>query len=713
MAAVARRAAFVLALTSSCAAWALAADPAAAPAPSAPAAETAAAVDPAAELQAAETAFAGADFDAARDHAKKALAALETATGDDTPERRRARARALDILAVSYFQLGDKTARDQAIDRLIKVDPGYRVDPATSGPKYLEMFEAHRKKLVGYIVPTCSPAACETIAVDGRPTAVDGEGRVAVLAGDHAIALGRRNFVTFTAPEVKVTAGQTVALNGPLEQSARDLSVATSVPGARILIDGKEVGTTAASSDPAGPSRPIVVPSLPPGPHAIVALAPCYRRLEQSVELELDAQDLGPKDVGVLALQRARAVLSVTWDATAGGTLAIDGQPAKPGVNEVCPGEHEVSLTLGGRRAWFEVADVKEDETVPLVPQPRPAVGIVRDAAGFPLPGFPGKAWNELRVTPAAGEALLLKLAPWLRANAVPVFPGVARVALADSAAATKAAAPEADLVALALPGNDPIRPTRVLALFDTRRDLVEVTGWVEKDADAAAALVRELSRPLRCSVPYTGVDLADRAGRPPVVARVESDSPAAAAGLAAGQTVVSVNGKPLAGLADFAPLEDAATADAPLVLRVSDAAGEREVRIVPVANVWAPNPAALRGQPGLLLLPLIARAELARVAGAPAERVGCAALVGFALAATGQAADAAAALDRAVIDDALDPAQDARGTVAYVLERLLRRIGRADYAAEVHARWVQLDRARLGGRSGPPLRAAQDLREE
>ncbi|MCE5246955.1 hypothetical protein LLG88_08575, partial [bacterium] len=102
-------------------------------------------------------------------------------------------------------------------------------------------------------------------------------------------------------------------------------------------------------------------------------------------------------------------------------------------------------------------------------------------------------------------------------------------------------------------------------------------------------------------------------------------------------------------------------------------------------------------------------KAEVARIAGDDAQRVAGGLLEGLALAALGLDEEAAAALDRAGVDEALDPAQDARGTAGLVLERLLRKLGRADYAAEVHARWAGFDRARFGGRGGPPLGAALD----
>ena len=77
----------------------------------------------------------------------------------------------------------------------------------------------------------------------------------------------------------------------------------------------------------------------------------------------------------------------------------------------------------------------------------------------------------------------------------VPVYPAAMRLSAPGLAAKAKAAAPEADLVALALPGKDPIRRARALVFLDPNRDLLEATAWPEGDAKTAAARIPEADR--------------------------------------------------------------------------------------------------------------------------------------------------------------------------------------------------------------------------
>ncbi len=686
------------------------------PAPQAPVAAPAGADAPAL-LAAAAAAFDQANFDKVRDLALQALAILEQrqAPAADPAEQRRLRARALDLAAQAYFNLGEKAPMLQTVDQLLTVDPNHRVDPAQTGAKFASFLEERRRKLAGRVVVSCSPLPCEEAVVDGEPFALGADGGTYALAGARAIIARRRNFTSRDMGTITVAAGAETSVTAALEQVARDVVLTTTPGGARVLVDGRDAGVTAPGSDPQGPSRPFSIPSLAPGPHVIVLQAACRRRLEQSVEVVLDAQNYQPLDLGQLNLEQARAFLDVAWNGPA-GVLTLDGQPVEPGRRQVCPGAHDVSLAVGGRRIWFDSIEVKDEESRNVTPRPRPTAALLLGDVRLASLGLPGKAWNSALLEPAAAERLVAALAEGQTPQAiVPVYPAVARRAAPGIGALARTAAPEADVIFLILPAQGAVRNLNTLALVDARRDIVELTSWSDRDAKAAAPLAEELARPLNVSVVTSGFDVVERLARPPVVAAVLPDSPAAKAGLSAGQVLLALDGKPAGGEgAAVSQFESGLAPEKKIVVRVADPAGaERQLEFEPVVAAPCPNPSALAARPGLLLLPLLARASVARVAGTATERVAGGVWEGLGLAALGVDAEAAMALDRAVIDADLDLAQDARGTVGYVLERILRNLGRRDYADEVRARWALLEQARFGGRSGPPLRAALDAPED
>jgi hypothetical protein len=163
-----------------------------------------------------------------------------------------------------------------------------------------------------------------------------------------------------------------------------------------------------------------------------------------------------------------------------------------------------------------------------------------------------------------------------------------------------------------------------------------------------------------------------------------------------AGRAAAAIEG-PLEGLAGAAPGK-------PIVIKVRDAGVEKDLKVAPVPAIDAPIPAQ-RAQG--LLLPDVARLDVLRIAGSESERAAASVRAALLLAAAGADELAAQALDRVTVDERLDPAGDAWGTVLYVQETVARRLGRKDVAQTVHAQWSALKEARLGGRLGPPLAAA------
>lgn len=669
--------------------------------------------DPAQIVAEAEAALSQAEFRKVDSLVNQALALLSPgptqAPMDD--EHRRLLARTLDLLAQAQYNLGQKNQVGSTIERLLQVEPGYKVDAATAGPRFVEQVESRRKKMTGILIPACGPLACDRLVVDGRAYAVTPESRVPVLAGAHQVVLGRRNFRDTAPGELTIGVGAEVVAKVALEPVARDLQITTLPAGAKVFVHGKEVGVTEPGSAPDGPSRPLVIPSLPPGPLAVVVQAPCFRRLEQAVEIVLDAQDPAPIDLGVLQLQKARSVLELTWDGL-GGELVLDGKPVQPGRLETCPGGHELAFSVSGKRVWFETIDLKDDEVRALSPKPRPTVALVKaDVTG--LPGFPNKGWNEVPVAPAVAAALAGTVTESLGTGPLPLYPAVRRLKVAGLAEKARAAAPEADLVALVLPGNDPVRPSKMLALVDPRRAMVELTGWPEREPKTAGVLAEELLRLPRWFRPFFGFDWVERQGRSPVVIDVVPEGPAAQAGLAAGQELTALNGKPIGPENDPDTVAAALAPGQALQLTVKIGGVDKPIAVTAVPALEAPNPAGLRRQAGFLLLPALARAAVARVAGPAEERIAGGVMEGLILAALGLDEDAAGALERVAVDPKLDPARDAFGTVNVVLARLMERIGRGDYAQEVRTRVKGLTQARFGGRTGPRLAPVSESSED
>jgi len=656
-------------------------------------------------VEEARSAFLEAEFEKAAAAAGEAISFLEGPAGEalSPSDRQALLATALDLLAQARFNVGDEKGMNEAIRRLLAVDPGFQVDVEIAGPKYAKLFEGKRAELVGFLVVDCRPLPCETVIVDGHSRPLGEQGRVALVAGTHRVAVTRHGFEPADLGEVDVPAGKETRIETTLHQVARDVLVVTVPPGADVSLDGTPVGTTVPAGEGETASAPLVLRDVPPGPHVLVVSAPCRRRVEQSLEVVLDEKDPGPLVLPPVQLEEAWGTIEIAWDGPE-GLVTLDGAPVRPGETRACPGEHEVSLAVAGRRVFVARVSVRDGETVTVRPRPRPTLALPAEGAG-PFPALRGDAWNrvELPASAVAEAGRILARLLGDGAGDVPTWPRILRRLAPEAAAPLLAAAPEADLVAFPLPVQDPVRSLARLVLVDPRRGIVEAVAWPENDREVPGEIDRALAwrPPARDS--WLGLDLADRVRGAPVVAQVAAGSPAEAAGIRAGELLLAVDGRDVPGMKEAERLLAALPPGREAELRLL---GEeaRTVKVLPLPVVHADPPALLGDR---LLLPALATAGVLRVAGGSDERIPAAVAEGLLLAACGSALEAARVLDRVTVDAVEDPEGDARGTVLWVLEGLLRRIDRDAYADEIAARLRELPRARLGGRRGPPLALA------
>lgn len=611
-------------------------------------------------------------------------------------ESREQVAAALDLIAQCLFILGDAEGTAEAIDRLVEHLPSYEVSGEIVGPKYVELYRSRREKKVGFFAPVCKPLPCERYLVDGAEVRAGAGGELAVTAGAHTVRLLRHGFEPWeSSAEMEIAAGEHKVIEVELRQVARDLVLQTVPPGVEVLIDGRVVGRTRAAEDDPEAGR-FEMRELSPGEHLLVLRRECYQRLEQRVEIVLDALDPGPLDLGRIELQPARAELDLRWDRPA-GLLSLDGRQVDPGPHELCPGRHRLELQLAGKRSWFEEVELSSGERRVLEVRPRPTLALappVLEALGAAA----ADGWNQLVLD--ADLAARWHQRVTRGGRSAPPYPSIERrrVEIGDLALP-----PGIDLLVMMDEDREAIPATRRLLLFDPVTGMLEQTAWPLAESEQALAVAAAQLAPAQpAAVAFVGFDVAGRLAGPPVITEVHPACPVE--GLAPGELLLDLDGRALDArdpVRDLARRLAALEPGEAIKLRVQTAEGPllREGKVL--AQVEPPNPYRLGTH---LLLPRLAAARSVSATAQGQPRFLAALEEGMILAALGLDQQAARLLDRTEIPADLDPSTDLRGTVWTVLESLLRRVGAAEYAAEVHARLASLGGARFGGRQGPPL---------
>ncbi len=512
-------------------------------------------------------------------------------------------------LAAARWTLDDREGADLALDRIVRLDPLFELDAETAGRQLTDRLQGRKDELVGRVsflvtpldaeirvgdlafenaAPPPEPPAAENEA--GEEAAEDGDADetpagegdepepfvppepAPLLVGDYLAQVSRPGYLPTTAA-FAVAGGTDLEVTVELERDSAVVKLRTAPTGATVLVDGIERGRTngqaeprfrpegpAASHPPEDFSRELWLDDLPPGRHRIEIEKDGFRSFRTSLQIPgLEDYELPP-----VVLERQEAVVGLVG-LTEGASVLGNGRTLRPDRSKsppqvrLPPGAYDLSVTHG-TLGYFETSVVAEDRRrIDVEVELRPALvylGVFGDdpagvrAVELALDALRGAGTYTVLDRGAEGTDLLARLgagAAALRDRATAErdldWAAIQREVQASLPAALYVAAVlNDDLVAdaadlwwwPAVPG--PATPDVRSLRIENRR--------LEQDAlqRLAAALDPDLGR----RTPRFGATLMDSlAGGVPVVAAVEAGGPAAAAGLAPGMEVVSIDGRP------------------------------------------------------------------------------------------------------------------------------------------------------------------------
>lgn len=464
---------------------------------------------------------------------EQALRELDKVIAGDVAPEVRLDARVL--RAQALVALGETKKVETEWTAILEARPGFRPDPAAVPAKAMKRFDAIRAGKVGTVRLDLDPKDA-TLSVDGKPSALDPDGMLSVLAGAHTVRAEHPGFDPAEAT-VAVTAGASVDLPLRLSPNARSVLVQAEPAGAEVLLDGQSVGRVEAPAEGGTPA--LLLRDLALGEHAFEVRLPCHRTVHADELLNVDLLDRAPKRLGPFRLERAEGTLAPSG--LDGATLSVDGKsvgvlPMDPFV--ACAGTRRVEVARGGRRLWSGPVEVHEGEPQALALLARPNLGVI----GSEPPPW-ADAWNV--------EIRELRNDEGLKAQ---VWPSDVDLIWGGGTEATSPVLQESfELTDDALLQAPPVRARTTIGV-----GLADAEPW------GAARIVR-----------------------------LRKDGPAARAGVRLGERIVAVGGKPVRSTRE-AEAAIAAAGEGALELTLEAAAGESRKVSVPsaVTPVLLPPPA-------------------------------------------------------------------------------------------------------------------------
>ncbi len=292
----------------------------------------------------------------------------------------------MEYLIVLYSNKGDTKTVHTLFEKIIRSDPGHKLDKLFISPRIVQDFNNQRDQMVGYLKIEC-PVPNPDVSAGTLKLVPNSKGLYATLAGDLTLRIGKENYEPVNR-NITVSVGKTVDVKVELIRTLASVTVLTDPTGVQVFMDGVLMGETSGSVpvdyvkdhgdtirelglNPSTLSNYFVINRVEPGDHVLELKKDCYKAARLTLP-KLEKRDYQFKPV---QLERSIGYLIVEAGADdQTGDLFVDSRrvgslPVRD--LEVCSGEHLLKVAFENG-TFIKKLKVEEGEhrVVKAVPKP-------------------------------------------------------------------------------------------------------------------------------------------------------------------------------------------------------------------------------------------------------------------------------------------------------------------------------------------------------
>jgi tetratricopeptide (TPR) repeat protein len=508
-------------------------------------------------------------------------------------------AQAYEYRGRAYFGIGLSEKASDNFRQLVQLKPDATLSKERVSPKIVDLFESVKRTLVGRLAVSSDPAGAMVTLVSpgGQRTELGLTDffPIEVLAGEYTVEVSRAGYKTETLA-VNIAAEATETRAVPLTRVLAAAFLIVEPAGVEVWVDG-ELRTTASGSlspeyqeaarahglDPSKAAQRVDLPNLSLGSHALELRRRCYTTVKRT----LDTPQPQDYELEPTKLEDSLATLKLTSDPP-GARILLNGAPSGVTPAEIpgiCTGKVRVEVKHAAGKFIKDLV-LQKDETLSLDCPIRPTLAFL---------GVEAENAAGLRYLADADEKIQQNLESRLKSLNFIAAPREAVDRMLEQDKLTRqsllpGSGSDPDLVRkvtlrmatslevqgfmIAVLPEERLQRTARLNLLAAGNVRAEAEPVLFGEPPSYEPLVRKLDAVFRSERPWSGlvtVDTLLQQGVP--VLRVVPGSPAAQAGIAAGDQVLGADGQPVKETADLLAAVSAKKPGERLVLQVRGAA--------------------------------------------------------------------------------------------------------------------------------------------
>jgi tetratricopeptide (TPR) repeat protein len=289
------------------------------------------------------------------------------------------------LRARAFFNLGQMGPAQDDLREALKLNPALEVNPDEVSQKIIDLLDVLRRQEIGTLYIDSEPGGAEVFLGGQRVGLTPLLPPAPVYKGVHELEVRLQGYDSYSE-RITILPDQQMQRNVALNRVTGDIIIYTQPSGAKVFLDDQLVGVTSGSPSPEergkfGPefdfselSGPFTINYVKPGIHTLKIEKNCFETRVENLSVDTETREFSPFKLGI-----SRATLLVDSPVD-GAKVYLDDQflGGTPVEQEaICTGTYLLRIEKTGVGQWFQPVTIIKDQKTEITAEPRPTLAYL------------------------------------------------------------------------------------------------------------------------------------------------------------------------------------------------------------------------------------------------------------------------------------------------------------------------------------------------